>query len=435
MDLKESYDIARKNGLAAPHSKRQITAVTVVLLDVALFNAFVLPLLEEGFEQVLCLFFFWTTFIALAVSWVLVSSADPGDAGVPLRKPRNEARTLGGLYCGVCEAVVKWDCKHCWECKKCVTKFDHHCPWLNTCIGERNYPSFLAAVLSVLVLMTLTVTYSIIGLLRLIDDEGESWADKRVALAVLCMMLVLYTPFMLLDGSLLSFHMLLFRVRLTTYEYLTGKRSKCPDSFSQEMWDEAMGIKKKLAEPAKKDISPLPSTAPTDNPVAAPPLNSKGSVGSDPTPPSTPQRKASNMSDLARTTSRASHQSAVSRALRREVSGFLIGLHPEEDAHEDPHHPPFVDDLHAPTATGDDQPSLCRSGGVAQKLADAPVSAASTFTKPSKEEDPGWNVDGEHTRTALPRGVQRSASSQRLDMGKGEADNPVQLTRSQSASI
>lgn len=29
--------------------------------------------------------------------------------------------------------------RHCRFCDKCVLCFDHHCNWLNTCIGEKNY--------------------------------------------------------------------------------------------------------------------------------------------------------------------------------------------------------------------------------------------------------------------------------------------------------
>lgn len=43
----------------------------------------------------------------------------------------------------ILQKVVKIASYHCWTCKRCVEDMDHHCKYLNNCIGGRNYNSFL----------------------------------------------------------------------------------------------------------------------------------------------------------------------------------------------------------------------------------------------------------------------------------------------------
>jgi len=44
--------------------------------------------------------------------------------------------------------MIDSNTKHCSYCNKCVSDFDHHCKWLNTCVGGKNYKLFFGALLS-----------------------------------------------------------------------------------------------------------------------------------------------------------------------------------------------------------------------------------------------------------------------------------------------
>ena len=38
---------------------------------------------------------------------------------------------------------------HCRICQRCIRKMDHHCPWINNCVGEWNQKYFLQFLLYV----------------------------------------------------------------------------------------------------------------------------------------------------------------------------------------------------------------------------------------------------------------------------------------------
>uniref|UniRef100_A0A0A9Z6P4 Palmitoyltransferase n=2 Tax=Lygus hesperus TaxID=30085 RepID=A0A0A9Z6P4_LYGHE len=46
--------------------------------------------------------------------------------------------------CGSCKGYKAPRSHHCRKCGRCVLKMDHHCPWINNCVGHANHAHFVA---------------------------------------------------------------------------------------------------------------------------------------------------------------------------------------------------------------------------------------------------------------------------------------------------
>lgn len=59
--------------------------------------------------------------------------------------------------CPYCEIIVTHQSKHCYVCNKCTDNFDHHCNWVNNCIGKRNIHVFVLYLISMVLLLVQSI--------------------------------------------------------------------------------------------------------------------------------------------------------------------------------------------------------------------------------------------------------------------------------------
>ena len=160
-------------------------------------------------------------------------------------------------FCWVCGIDVNEISMHCKFCDKCVMRFDHHCHWLNTCVGKANYEYFFRTVGSTLALVL--VHGSVLAGLVIsffiqystsqkqtgggYDDNStlqrsNDWFGLDAGLVVA----IVNAIFLVVDLSCISllcqlffFHIRLRREKITTYAYIVRDGQRKHEASRKKM--------------------------------------------------------------------------------------------------------------------------------------------------------------------------------------------------------
>ncbi|XP_068594747.1 palmitoyltransferase ZDHHC12-A-like [Brachionichthys hirsutus] len=198
----------------------------VVTLALFLHNTDLRKCEEQG-ELLLPVLFFLLVVLSVLL-YFAVSLMDPGflhtDAGGPCSNedmesmiPQSSAPRL--RRCGYCLLQQPMRAKHCQTCKRCVRRFDHHCPWIENCVGERNHRWFIVYLLVQLLALLWALQIALSGI-----SPGDTWKLWFGANAFLLAALAVVAVFSVVVLLLLGCHLYLVSINCTTWEFMSRHR-------------------------------------------------------------------------------------------------------------------------------------------------------------------------------------------------------------------
>ncbi|GBF91499.1 S-acyltransferase-like [Raphidocelis subcapitata] len=221
--------------MAGPNWRSCIGSLLLLVLPTVVFLVWVASYMGRRVS--------WAIFVvscilpALSAMWLLLTACrDPGvlprqepdEEWLSGRKPRTKEVVVNGhpvqvRYNDTCHFYQPPRAHHCSVNDNCIERFDHHCPWVGTTIGKRNYRTFLLFIYGTTVYIGWTFAISLWSFwvkaaeLRAANKEVDilsviSADPAAVALGVFCFVFFWFV------GGLSGFHTFLVATNQTTYE-------------------------------------------------------------------------------------------------------------------------------------------------------------------------------------------------------------------------
>mmetsp|Transcript_26150 Transcript_26150/g.65383 ORF Transcript_26150/g.65383 Transcript_26150/m.65383 type:complete len:174 (+) Transcript_26150:817-1338(+) len=135
--------------------------------------------------------------------------------------------------------------KHCGYCGRCVERFDHHCPWVNNCVGIGNNRALVVFLASAAV----TQVQFIASILQAILATGGFSVGRLPSLWVELALMLTHFLFLVVEGVTLTSQISTISRNMTTFEMIRQIREASAESNGRELLGECFFTLRRIESP------------------------------------------------------------------------------------------------------------------------------------------------------------------------------------------